>query len=569
MNKKIIIVSVSIVILIFLYINISVYFSNKKVPTIENETTYSPVQEQNTSDSTQESSNTIESEKSLKIKNAPKLDAVFYDAQPIVFQDILFTSNPNLFLSDMKFYSIGKVVSGEFKDAEVILLTARPEGPSMYDSFIYLLKFGNNYEFLALNSDFSFKNEYDTDNPNYFKSNVTEIKDLALDIVLPTIIKDSEGSEYKKDEYVNLFFNPDGLSVAFVDKTLGNVYYKKSSTKLENTTIYDRGGFYVKGKGGILSVYEALYPSKVGSSEKNVPNITLFDKNITLDSNYKYVDFGGCGARNYVSLPDVKESELNIVGKVNSDDSDIYTFKDLNHPILKDLYQIGAQEYTIDGPKPKLSYDEYIKKFPVFFWKDKFGRLIKFQNEIFVPLAECGKPVIYLYPKKTTDVRVEVAPKGGFTKTIPKYNQGWDVVATPESVITDKSSGLNYPYLFWEGRGGIYETPTQGFVVEKENVEKFLNEKLEKLGLIKKERDDFIEFWLPKMQEAPFYFVTFLGNREIDNLAPLNISPKPDSIIRILMDFKPLEEKINVESYEIRTPKRTGFTVVEWGGVLR
>jgi hypothetical protein len=34
------------------------------------------------------------------------------------------------------------------------------------------------------------------------------------------------------------------------------------------------------------------------------------------------------------------------------------------------------------------------------------------------------------------------------------------------------------------------------------------------------------------------------------------------------MDFEPLSEPMAVESFYIKTPQRTGFTVVEWGGVL-
>ena len=71
------------------------------------------------------------------------------------------------------------------------------------------------------------------------------------------------------------------------------------------------------------------------------------------------------------------------------------------------------------------------------------------------------------------------------------------------------------------------------------------------------------------MQAAPYYFVTFMGNSVMDELAPLNITPKPDTIIRVLMDFTELKAPISVEGYNIRTPVRKGFTVVEWGGVLR
>ena len=47
---------------------------------------------------------------------------------------------------------------------------------------------------------------------------------------------------------------------------------------------------------------------------------------------------------------------------------------------------------------------------------------------------------------------------------------------------------------------------------------------------------------------------------------PLDINPKPDTIIRILMTFKGLEKPIDVTEQKLQTPKRTGFTAVEWGG---
>ena len=46
--------------------------------------------------------------------------------------------------------------------------------------------------------------------------------------------------------------------------------------------------------------------------------------------------------------------------------------------------------------------------------------------------AEKGKPVIYLYPEKTEEVKVTVKPKGGVTESIPAYGKGWKVKATPE-----------------------------------------------------------------------------------------------------------------------------------------
>ena len=46
----------------------------------------------------------------------------------------------------------------------------------------------------------------------------------------------------------------------------------------------------------------------------------------------------------------------------------------------------------------------------------------------------------------------------------------------------------------------------------------------------------------------------------------LEFSVEPDSIIRVLMQFKPLEEYIEISEQKLTTPERNGFVVVEWGG---
>lgn len=76
-----------------------------------------------------------------------------------------------------------------------------------------------------------------------------------------------------------------------------------------------------------------------------------------------------------------------------------------------------------------------------------------------------------------------------------------------------------------------------------------------------------IKFWQYSL--VIYYFITFLGNREMDQIAPLEISPKPDAVIRVLMDFSPFDKPIATQEYKIKTPTRDGFTAVEWGGVMR
>ena len=49
-------------------------------------------------------------------------------------------------------------------------------------------------------------------------------------------------------------------------------------------------------------------------------------------------------------------------------------------------------------------------------------------------------------------------------------------------------------------------------------------------------------------------------------MASLDISPAPDSILRVFMAYQPLDEPIEMEPQQLEPFIRTGFTVVEWGG---
>jgi len=51
----------------------------------------------------------------------------------------------------------------------------------------------------------------------------------------------------------------------------------------------------------------------------------------------------------------------------------------------------------------------------------------------------------------------------------------------------------------------------------------------------------------------------------LENLE-LNVTPKPDSLIRVFLTIKKLDEVVNVKEQNLKAVERNGFTVVEWGG---
>ncbi len=174
------------------------------------------------------------------------------------------------------------------------------------------------------------------------------------------------------------------------------------------------------------------------------------------------------------------------------------------------------------------------------------------------------KPVIYLYPEKEMPVAVELLLNGTLTCTYPEYNGGWSVTASPDGALKDES-GQSYNYLYWEGDiKGDWDF-SEGFCVKGEDTAAFLENTLSRLGLTRREANEFIVFWLPKMQANEYNIISFQGE-EYENAAKLNISPQPDTVIRVFMTYKASDEYVDLPEQELTSPERKGFCVVEWGG---
>lgn len=244
----------------------------------------------------------------------------------------------------------------------------------------------------------------------------------------------------------------------------------------------------------------------------------------------------------------------------------------------REMFDYGFDGYVALSSNPEayenMPEDEKLAEFlgdvPIIFWKDHNDRWRVYKKTKYTTLAECGKPVIYLYPEEDQEVNVQVKPNRGFTITDPIYPEGgWNVWARTNGVLTSLDNGNEYPYLFWEGHGYDYVRPDYGFVFTRDEVGQEVRSILGKLGLIEQEVEDFMDFWQPKLEEKEYVFITFLEQEKFEEMAPLTVSPQPDTVIRVFMDYEPLDSPVDVREPRIITPEREGFTVVEWGGALR
>ena len=175
------------------------------------------------------------------------------------------------------------------------------------------------------------------------------------------------------------------------------------------------------------------------------------------------------------------------------------------------------------------------------------------------------KPVLYLYPEEEMEVTVTLDFDGTLTSTYPAYGDGWTVTARPDGTLTNPATGREYYCLFWEGITEAEYDFSAGFCVAGEDTAAFLEDALDRLGLTEREADEFIIYWLPKLEGNPYNLLSFQTEAYTDS-AGLTIDPAPDTLIRVFLAWKGLDAPVEVEPQTLTAQARTGFTAVEWGG---
>ena len=179
--------------------------------------------------------------------------------------------------------------------------------------------------------------------------------------------------------------------------------------------------------------------------------------------------------------------------------------------------------------------------------------------------AGVAKPILYLYPEKETDVTVKFSNPDILETTYPKFNGKWEVKAKSNGDLYDKS-GKYYYALYWDEKKVHSVDFSEGFYVDKDDAIDFLEKKLSYIGLNDKERNEFIMYWLPVMEKNGKNLVYFELTDERESYNKLLISPKPDSMLRLVIHIKKVDKKVNIPKQSLSKFRRVGFTAVEWGG---
>ncbi len=191
--------------------------------------------------------------------------------------------------------------------------------------------------------------------------------------------------------------------------------------------------------------------------------------------------------------------------------------------------------------------------------------------EVALPFQEeavARKPNLYLYPPEAMEVDIALAfPAGGrVTESDPPYAGGWSAVVQP-----DGSFGSGYDYFFYEAEVPDDWQRDEGWLVEKGNLEAFLRQNLAEYGFRGREIEDFIDYWLPRLEELsePQFLIYPQLNARLDPLIELKIDPAPDSFLRLLYVIENVDPLFALVSPPVIPEfRRGGFTAVEWGVVL-
>ncbi len=295
-------------------------------------------------------------------------------------------------------------------------------------------------------------------------------------------------------------------------------------------------------------------------------------------------------------LKNISDGDLEPVGKVYG--VTMYRIINKDHPLFALQYDTKEVVLTNFGEsKAKLSLSEYINKNPLIVIKDPWNRYVLLGEwEISTP-GGCGKPVIYLYPTKPTKVSISFLQPMQFDRAIPRYQNNWEVLAQPDGKLTDLQpqftdcsslpSGFgseyakhacmnnNYPYIYWAGSttGNGYLKPVGGWIVKRAELSQFMEKKLDEVSFTPKEKEDMLSYWVPEMlrKSGEYYRISFLQTAQLNSMIPMKISPQPDHLFRIFLDWDVYAQNphITLEPQKLGKVERNGFTVVEWGGLKK
>ena len=339
----------------------------------------------------------------------------------------------------------------------------------------------------------------------------------------------------------------------------GNII-NKNFDKMFNNIIFKDGYFYTHDVKNTITKYDREL-QVLGTTKAHKSLKFIDDAGFAVavnDTNLQLFDLDGNLLTTFIT--DYNEKDYNV-----SESHSGWWSKDgkAGYYVVVKTKKVTIEEIKKDNPELEENEIDLDEAGYEYYYIPKTKETGKFATPIFE--GGYAKPVLYLYPEKTTNVTVTFAHNDWLTTTYPKFNNSWNVTVNPNGNMTD-SNGRTYYALYWEEKLNHNISFDTGFYVEGKDAIKFLEEKLAIIGLNEREANEFIMYWLPILEKNDKNLIYFELTEERDLYNKLNISPKPDSVLRMAMHVKKVDKKTLIKEQKLTSFNRNGFTAIEWGG---
>lgn len=172
-------------------------------------------------------------------------------------------------------------------------------------------------------------------------------------------------------------------------------------------------------------------------------------------------------------------------------------------------------------------------------------------------------PDIYLYPTRTEHVDVVLGGHRVITSSRPAYRGGWDVTASPDGAL---STGGHF--LYYEAQVTAPWQTNRGWVIPAAAWPRWIRAELPHLGLNTTEMNDFAIYWDGRLPRSAYYLIAPQPQNLVDAAVPLEVTPTPDSELRLWLYVEPLARVETVKPPAPMSWSHRGFSVVEWGVLL-
>jgi hypothetical protein len=235
--------------------------------------------------------------------------------------------------------------------------------------------------------------------------------------------------------------------------------------------------------------------------------------------------------------------------------------------LLKSFEAAGSMwKASIDGERAS-TVAELRAQRAVVIKEDDFGRRVALiRHELIPPMM--AEPIVYLWPERELDFTLRVDDVKIASAWPPARANTWVGRATPAGELVVE--GERHDRLFWEGFGRELPLLDGALIVTPETAAPALESLARRAGLEGREVAEFVEAWAPRAARMDRAQIRVMDPVEVAARVPLVVEPRPDTELRFYIELSHAPDGARPGAIAMPSaPARSGFVVVEWGGIER